>query len=76
MSWYAPSCPPMRERAAVEALSKHCEAFSPIEYVMRRTNLRAPTAKKIAIPARYSPATCSRAIPTGTRSAASKSPAR
>lgn len=50
MSWYALVVPPMRERAAVEVLKQHCEAFSPLEYVMRRTNLRAPTAKKIAIP--------------------------
>ena len=50
MSWYALVVPPMRERAAVEVLQHYYEAFSPIEYVHRRTNLRAPNAKKIAIP--------------------------
>jgi len=48
MSWYVVVVPPMRERAAVEAMSPVCRAFAPIEYVFRRASPH--NKKKVAVP--------------------------
>lgn len=41
MTWYCATVPPQKELAAVSVLKRHCEAFSPMEYVHVRRSRQA-----------------------------------